>query len=149
MMLTFVIASVLLSPAAKAQNVSQTAMAGPYSVTLKVLPAESFSGPNAAMAWDGGAEPNHLNGPDHPNHHMVAFIKMNGAPVLDADVTIRYRRLPPTKGEWMSLPMARMHMAGMGLKTTHYGNNVKLTSGTFQVQVTVNGKGPAEFHFSM
>ena len=141
---------ILLVPvAAQAQTISKTAKTGDYSITLKVLPAESFSGPHADMARDGGAEPNDINGPKHPNHHLVAFVKENGKPVEKAKVSINYREVSPNKGDWMSLPVVRMHMAGMGLETTHYGNNVKLAPGSYEARVTVNGKGPATFHFSL
>ena len=146
---------ILLAPlAAQAQTISKTAKTGDYSITLKVLPAESFSGPHADMVRDGGAEPNDINGPEHPNHHLVAFVKENGKPVENAKVSISYREISPDKGEWMSLPVVRMHMAGMnmagmGLETTHYGNNVKLSPGKYETRVTVNDSKPAVFHFSL
>lgn len=134
---------------AQAKNVSQTAMAGAYSVTLKVLPAESFSGPHAEMMRDGGAKADMVNGPGRPNHHLVAFIAENGKPVEKAKVTISYRKLSPKPGKMMRLPVARMHVVGKGLATTHFGNNVSLGPGSYEVHVTVNGKGPATFHFSL
>jgi hypothetical protein len=134
---------------ALAQKISKTAMAGDYSVTLKVLPAESFTGTDAAMSRDGGAEPNDIKGPEHPNHHLVAFVKKDGKPVEKATVSIRYREVSPERGGWMSLPVVRMHMTGMSRETTHYGNNVKLGSGSYEARVTVNGSEPAVFHFSL
>lgn len=140
----------LLMPlAAQAQTISKTARTGVYSITLKVLPAESFGGPHAEMAQDGGAEPNLINGPEHPNHHLVAFVKANGKPVERAKVSISYRQVSPKKDEWMSLPVARMHVAGKGLQTTHYGNNVKLAPGKYEARVVVNESKPAVFHFSL
>jgi hypothetical protein len=149
MALTFVFASLILPSAAQAQKISEKAMAGTYSVTLKVLPAEAFSGPHAEMAWDAGAKADMLSGAAGPNHHLVAFVEESGKPVENATVSISYRELSPKSGEWMSLPVARMHVAGKGLETTHYGNNVKLAPGSYEVRVTVNGKGPATFHFSL
>jgi hypothetical protein len=141
---------ILLVPvAAQAQNISKTAKVGAYSVTLKVLPAESFSGPHSDMARDGGAEPIDINGSEHPNHHLVAFVKENGKPVEEAKVSISYREVSANKGEWMSLPVVRMHMAGMGSQTTHYGNNVRLAPGKYEARVTVNGSEPTVFHFSL
>ena len=142
--------SVLLAPvAAQAKNISKTVKAGGYSITLKVLPAESFTGPHSEMTRDGGAEPNDLNGPEHPNHHLVAFVKENGKPVEDATVSISYREVAPEKGAWVSLPVVRMHVTGKGLETTHYGNNVKLVPGKYAVRVTVNDSQPAVFHFAL
>lgn len=143
-------ASVLVVPAvSNAQPISKTASAGPYSVTLKVLPAESFTGPKAAMTRDAGAKPELLNGPAHPNHHMVVFLKRNGKPVEKARVRILYRKRSAHAGAWMTLPVVRMHVTGHGLATTHFGNNVRLGPGAYQVRVTVNGRGPANFRFSL
>jgi hypothetical protein len=147
--LIFALGALLIPGATLAVNVSKTATAGAYSVTLKVLPAESFRGPKAEMARDGGAEPNFLNGPEHPNHHLVAFVAESGKPVEDATVDISFRRLSPKMGRSMNLPVVRMHVAGKGLATTHYGNNVELPAGNYEVRVTVNGEGPATFRFSL
>ena len=135
--------------AAQAQNISQSAQSGAYSITLKVLSAESFTGSDSEMARDGGAEPNAINGPEHPNHHLVAFVREKGEPVENAAVSISYREVSPIKGDWTSLPVARMHVAGKGLKTTHYGNNVKLGPGHYEVRVTVNASKPAVFQFTL
>lgn len=141
---------VLLAPiAAHAQVVSKTAKAGSYTVNLKVLPAESFTGPKAAMTRDAGAQPNRVNGPEHPNHHMVAFIRQGGKPVENATVSMRYRELSPKMGAWTTLPVARMHVTGKSLQTTHYGNNVMLSPGEYEASVTVNGGQPVNFTFSL
>jgi hypothetical protein len=147
--ITFTSALLLLPRVSPAQTVSKTATAGPYSVTLKVLPAESFRGPKPEMARDGGAEPNYLVGAARPNHHMVAFVNRNTRPVEDATVSISYRRISSTNSEWKSLPVVRMHVTGESVATTHYGNNVDLPLGNYEVRVTVDGKGPATFRFSL
>ncbi len=134
---------------ARAQVVSKTAHTGSYMVNLKVLPAESFSGPHAAMARDGGAQPNQAGGPEHPNHHMVVFVRKGGKPVENATVTMRYRQVSPTMGNWKTLPVVRMHVRGHGLATTHYGNNVALAPGSYEVRVSVNGSKPAILRFSL
>jgi len=118
--------------------ISLEATTGPYSLALKVLPAESFAGPHGEMAWDSGAKPVMLSAKPAPNHHMGVFVKKDGKPVEDASVSIRYRMLKPTAGPWHTLPVARMHVAGKSRKTTHYGNNLLLSPGTYAVQVTVN-----------
>ncbi len=142
-------ALLLLPTMASAGPIRKTATAGPYSVTLAVLPAESFRGSHAKMVRDAGAQPNTLNGPDHPNHHMVVFIKQDGKPVKNAKVGISYRRLSPKMGAWAAEPVVRMHAAGKGPGTTHYGNNVRLAPGSYQVRVTVDGSGPATFRFTL
>ncbi len=144
-----VLGILLLTAVGQAKPISKTAKAGVFSVTLKVLPAESFLGPHAAMVRDAGAEPNTLKGPEHPNHHMVAFVKENGKPVENATVDISYRKLSPKMGAWTALPVVRMHVAGHSLATTHYGNNVRLGPGRYEARVTVNGNGPATFLFRL
>lgn len=149
-------AGALLTPAVgNAQNISMTATAGAYTVTLKVLPAETFTGAKAEMAKDAGAAPDAVNGPGKPNHHLVAFVTRDGKPVEDATVTISYRKAPSNTasadgtGGWTALGVVRMHVAGKGLETTHYGNNVRLATGTYDVRVSVNGSAPATFKVSV
>lgn len=134
---------------ASTTNISQTAAAGPYSLNLKVLPAESFRGSHVEMTRDAGAEPSFVDGPEHPNHHLVVFVKKDGVPVEDASVTISYKRVSPRTSKWGKLPVVRMHVTGKGLATTHYGNNVNLAPGNYEVRVTVDGKGPATFRFPL
>lgn len=152
-------AALLVPHYALAQNVSQNAMAGKYSVTLKVLPAEAFMGPGAMMVRDSGAKAEAVNGPMHPNHHMVVFIKKDGKPVEHAHVKIWYRMAMGKmknmgnmkmsgKNKWMKLPVVRMHVKGKGAATTHFGNNLVLQPGNYEAKVTVNGK-TAMFHFTL
>lgn len=147
--LTLAFAGLLFPHPVHAQNVSKTAMAGPYSVTFKVLPAETFTGITAEMVRDGGAKPLLVGGNTPPNHHMVAFITKNGAPIENAKVVIQYRQLRPQAGPWNTLPVVRMHVAGKSRATTHYGNNLILIHGEYEARITVNGKGTAHFHFSV
>lgn len=135
--------------AAHANPVSETGMAGAYTVILKVLPAESFSRPNTEMVRDGGAKPVTLTATPKPNHHMVVFVKKGANLVENAKVSIRYRELKPRKSGWINLPVVRMHVAGKGRQTTHYGNNVALLPGSYRVLTMVNGKGPARFKFTL
>jgi hypothetical protein len=132
-----------------AQDVSQTVTSGPYTVTLKVLPAESFKGVDAEMTRDGGAMPDTLDSPNPPNHHMVVFVEENGAPVKHATVTIRYKKDGGDVNAWTLLPVMRMHVAGKGAQTTHFGNNVTLQPGTYEARVEVNGSAPIDFAFSV
>jgi len=140
--IAFAIGATLVTCAAQAagngNKISMQATAGHYSIALKVLPAESFAGPHSEMAWDHGAKPVLKTAKPAPNHHLVVFVKKDGKPVEDASVSIRYRMLKPSTGPWHTLPVARMHVAGKSLKTTHYGNNVVLSTGTYAIRVTVN-----------
>jgi hypothetical protein len=147
--LTFLLALAAAPAVARDHTISKTERAGAYSVNLKVLPAESFTGPKAEMVRDAGAEPTLVTGPEHPNHHVVAFVKKDGKPVEEADVQIGYRSASTSPGAWIELPVTRMHVAGKGLDSTHYGNNVNLPAGTYEVRVTVSGAGPAQFRISL
>jgi hypothetical protein len=138
----------LLGPtASRAQNINQEAKSGPYTFNLKVLPPESFHGEHAEMARDSGAKAVMVDGSEHPNHHLVVFISKNGKPVEDAQLTIRYRQ--NHSGPWKRLPVARMHVAGKGPATTHYGNNVNLAPGNYEVRVTLTGGRSATFRFTL
>lgn len=89
------------------------------------------------MARDSGAMAMAVSGPAHPNHHLVVFIKKNGKPLENAHVTIAYRQ--SQWAHWKELPVARMHVAGKGPETTHYGNNVDLAPGKYEVRVKAEG----------
>ena len=147
--LPFALAASLAQGAAPTHPISRTAKDGPYALTLKVLPAEAFTGTHAAMVADSGAAPVVLSGPEHPNRHLVVFVRRNGKPVEHAAVTIQYRPASATNGSWTDLPVARMHVTGKSLATTHYGNNVALTAGAYSARVTVNGVGPVTFRFTL
>lgn len=133
----------------KAQEISQTKTVGKVMITMKVLPAEAFKGPNAEMTWDSGADPDYLQSSPKPNHHLVAFVKNDGKPVEDAMVSISYRELSPKKGDWMTLPVARMHVSGKGMETTHYGNNLSLAKGDYEARVTIKDNPAVLFKFSL
>ena len=153
--LTLAVGAFLAPGVARAQNISKTATAGAYTVTLKVLPAETFTGAGAEMARDAGAAPDAVNGPGKPNHHLVAFVTKDGKPVEDATVTISYRQASANTagsdgmGSWTALGVVRMHVAGKGPETTHFGNNVHLAAGSYDVRVSVNGSAPATFRISL
>ncbi|GET22842.1 hypothetical protein JCM18694_30880 [Prolixibacter denitrificans] len=116
---------------------------------MKVLPAETFEGAGAEMKWDGGASAVTMNSAPKPNHHLVAFLKEGGKPVENASVMISYRELSPEKSDWTSLPVCRMHVAGKGMDTAHFGNNLWLAKGEYEARVTVNKNPAVTFHFEL
>ena len=138
-----VFGALLFSAPARAQKINEIARSGPYTFNLKVLSPESFQGPNAEMVRDSGAEPVLVSGPIQPNHHLVVFIKKNGKPVENAQVNITYTR--SEWGHWKRLPVVRMHVAGKGPETTHFGNNVLLKPGKYRVEVRVDHKVKSHF----
>lgn len=143
--LAFAFGAFLASCAAQAKIVSRTARVGPYTVTLNLLPAESFAGGHSAMAWDGGAKPYRLKQSPKPNHHLVVFIKKHGKPVENASVKIRYRLMGGKSG-WQTLPVARMYVRRKGPRTMHYGNNVLLAPGNYAIRVRIVGASSHLFH---
>lgn len=147
--LAFLAAGLIASNTAEAKNISKTAKAGNVWVTLKVLPAEAFEGAHSSMVRDAGAMPMLLSNSPRPNHHMVVFLKSDNKPVEKASVMILYRQSAPHKGKWTLLPVVRMHVAGKSLATTHFGNNVKLDPGDYEVIVVVDHNPPADFHFKL
>jgi hypothetical protein len=124
-------------------------MAGPYRVVLGLLPAEPFYTADQVrqqhvvdgMVAVAGALPVPPHASAHPNHHLVFHIfDAAGHAVQGAHVTIVYASAPgdanaiaPTH-----LPVVEMQAAGKGPESTHYGNNVALPPGTYDVTVTVN-----------
>lgn len=146
-----IMALCVLPPSVNAQTkpVNEVKRDANYIVDLKVLPAESFRGAKEQMTRESGAKAVLENGHDHPNHHMVVFIKKAGRPVENAKVSIRYRELSPKMGKWKTLPDARMYATVDGIKSTHYGNNVHLAPGKYEARVTVNGGAPVTFRFSL
>jgi len=150
-------AGFLPSPAyAQAQTISETAKVDVYSITLKVMvpPTNFLNGPKAVTVCGGVSEPNRVR--TCINCFMVAFIKENGKPVGHARVNISYRKLSPEAGPWTELPVVRMWIGtewqalqAETPQTTHFGNHVQLLPGRYQAFVTVNGRGPATFRFSL
>lgn len=139
--------------AASGQN-SMTRQSGPYTLNLNLLPAEPFVAPSkandpahaGAMVTGSGAPPVRRNGPAHPNYHLVVFISKKGQPVEQAKVSMRYRR--QNGKHWHTLPVTQMWVAGKGRGTMHFGNNVHLAPGQYQVQVSVNDRPQVTFHLN-
>jgi type II secretory pathway component GspD/PulD (secretin) len=140
---------VILPACAQAQELNKTGTAGKFTITLKLLPTKSFSGPNAEMVRDGGANAVEVSGPEQPNHHLAAFLTQNDQPVEKAEVAISYRESSSSPMKWTELPVVRMHEAGKSMDTTRFGNNVRLPPGGYEVQVTVNGEMSATFQITL
>jgi hypothetical protein len=138
----------MMSPAGMAMQ-----MAGPYRVMLGFLPAEPFytadqvakDHVSEGMMIVGGAAPVPLDAPSHPNHHLVFHIfDAAGNVVQGAHVTIVYA-LATGDTTPTSVPVVEMQAVGKGPASTHYGNNVTLPPGTYNVTVTVNGSNTTTF----
>lgn len=137
-----------LAASAASHNQSITHKTQGWTMTLKLLPAESFTH-KVDNATKG--EMDVLGGAAQPlvkskaNHHLVVFLKHNGAAVEHATVQMRYEAVKPRHGGWVNVPVVRMDVAGKGMKTTHFGNNVLLKPGKYRVEVTVDHKVKSDF----
>lgn len=117
-----------------------------YTMTLALLPAEQFVSKADAhnkqdagkMVNGPGASPVRPNASAQPNHHLVVFLKKNGKPIEHANVSITYTRMGIKNAKTKVLPVTQMWVAGKGMKSAHFGNNVHLAPGRYRVHVTVN-----------
>jgi hypothetical protein len=139
--------------AANAADVMQTKTVGAYRVELHVLPAEPFFSKQEVadkhvtegMEIEGGAAPVAPDAASHPNHHLIVhvFDKRTGKAVTDATVTLSFVALDG-KGNPAGTPndvaVVVMQAIGKGPASTHYGNNVTMPAGPYNVTVTVNGQ---------
>lgn len=96
----------------------------------------------------GGAKP--MSADAHPNCHMIVHVydAQTDEPFTDAKVSMAYQALDAEgkpQGAAINVPVAVMQVIGQGAETTHYGNNVVLPDGTYDVTVTANDKS-AVFH---
>lgn len=133
----------------RAESISQTKTVGNCTVTLRVLPPESYRGPHSAMISSGGAAPYYLDSHIKPTHHMVVFLSKDGKPIENAHVMIRYRLASETGNHgWHWLAVNRMYARGAGIASTHYGNNLVLAPGKYEVCVKSNGK-MVTFHITV
>jgi hypothetical protein len=144
--------------AAYAADAMQSKTVGDYRVELHVLPAEPFFSKadiaarniKEGMEIEGGAPPVPPDADSHPNHHLVihVFDKKTSKAVTDATVTMNFVALDAKAkpiGAPSEVPVVVMQAVGKGPASTHYGNNVTMPTGRYDVTVTVNGK-KAEFN---
>lgn len=133
----------------KAAPTALTRTAGSYRLVLELLPAEPFytqavyerTHPKQGMLVIRGAAPVRVDGPLHPNYHLIVhvFNRATGSVVQDADVVMRYAALSGSADRATHvLPVVEMQAIGGGPLSTHYGNNVALRPGAYRVTVTVN-----------
>jgi len=122
-------------------------------IELHVLGAEPFytkeevatTKTKSGMLIMGGAKPLGLEDTPRPNHHLVihVFDAKSSKAITDADVSLSFQALNAKgepSGEMVEVPIVIMQAIGKGPQSTHYGNNVAMADGTYQVFITVNGK---------
>jgi len=139
--------------AADAADVMQTKTVATYRVELHVLPAELFFSKQdvadkhvkEGMEIEGGAAPVAPDADSHPNHHLIVhvFDKQTGKAVADATVTMSFVALDGKgnpAGTASDVAVVVMQAIGKGPVSTHYGNNVTMPMGHYNVMVTVNGQ---------
>ena len=125
---------------------------GSLRVELHVLPAEPFFTKDEVSAGKGtegmlimgGAKPLALDANPHPNHHLVihVFDTKTGKAITNAKVKIDFQSLDKNGnlfGTLIQTPIVVMQVIGKGAQSTHYGNNVIMPDGPYNVSVVVNG----------
>lgn len=140
---------------------TQSISAGPYRIELHVLPPEPFYTAQevttkhltAGMLVVRGAHPVSPDASPAPDHHLIVhvFRRDGGKPVADATVTISFRKDNGSgrpAGSVVRVPVVVMQAIGGGPASTHYGNNVRMGTGSYTVTAAVNGT-PAIFHMRM
>ena len=118
-----------------------------------MLPAEPFFSKEdvaakqvkEGMEVQGGATPVMVDAASHPNHHLVVHVfgKKTHHAITDATVTMSYAPLDREgipAGAPVAVPVVVMQAIGKGPSSTHYGNNVTMPPGRYQVTVFVNGE---------
>jgi|GEM_PF-1009506 hypothetical protein len=146
----------LLWAAAWGKNVMKVKTVDGIRIELHVLPAEPFftadeaaaKHATAGMLIMGGAAPVAPDAESKPNHHLVVhvFDAKTGKAVTDATVSMSFRPIDASgkpSGDSVEVPVVVMQAIGKGAQSTHYGNNVTMSSGKYSVAVTVNGKKAA------
>lgn len=124
-----------------------------YRVELHILPAEPFFSKQdvvdkhvkEGMEIEGGAAPVPPDADSHPDHHLVVHIfnRRSGAVVTDAKVTMSFVAVDANGkpvGAPTDVPVVVMQAIGGGPASTHYGNNVAMPPGRYNVIVDVNDK---------
>lgn len=160
--LTFVIAALFLAMAgimnARAVHIMKTKTTDGLRMELHVMQAEPFYSADQVKADPslkgmlivGGAKPLQPDANPKPNCHLIVhvFNAKTDKPLSDAKVSMKYQLLGKDgkpQGPAKDVPVAIMQVIGKGAATTHYGNNVVLPDGTYDVTVVANGK-TAVFH---
>lgn len=136
---------------AAAEAVQQSQNAGGYRVELELLPLQPIytrkqvesDHINSGMVIVG-AEPTGFAATPKSNHHVIVRVldEKTGSPVTDAKVDL-YVQPFNSEGELTtdlsSIPVVKMETLGPGPSSTHYGNNLLLSSGRYRFSVVVNG----------
>jgi hypothetical protein len=151
--LSTLVLAIGIAVSANAADVKETKTVGPYRVELHVLPAEPFFSKDEiaakhvkeGMQVEGGTTPVPLNAPSHPNHHLVVhvFDQKSGQALTNAKVTLRFEPLDDkgkAVGASVEVPVVIMQAIGKGPLSTHYGNNVTMPAGRYQVTAAANGE---------
>jgi len=152
-LIAVLVSAIVGAVAANAADVMQKRTVGTYRVELHVLPAEPFfskadvaaKNVKEGMEIEGGAAPVAPDADSHPNHHLVVhvFDKKTGKVVTDATVTMSFVALDAKgkpSGAANDVAVVVMQAIGKGAASTHYGNNVTMHAGRYDVTVTVNGQ---------
>ena len=135
-----------------------SAVAGPYRVSIQVTPSQPvYATPAAAKTAGvvtgliavGGDAPVTLAASPAPTTFLAVQVvnAMTGAMVHKADVNILVT--PTAGGASLQLPVAKLEEMGQGASSDEYGNNAALKPGDYTVTVDVNAKAETWFHITV
>jgi hypothetical protein len=133
-----------------AAEVMATKTLGAYRVDLHVLPAEPYVTKDevaskhvtAGMEIEGGAPPVMPDAATHPNHHLFVYVldKKTGHALTNATIAMKFAPAGKPDSTAVDVPIVIMQMIAMGPEATHWGNNVTMPDGRYQVTVNINGE---------
>jgi hypothetical protein len=150
---TALIVLIACATSVRAGDMMKTVTMDGLRVELHVLPAEPFftadevavSNVKEGMLIMGGAKPIAPDVASHPNHHLVVHVydAKTGKAIPNAKVSMNFQLLDEKgkpNGAVVDVPIVVMQAIGKGPQSTHYGNNVVMSNGTYFIAVMVNGK---------
>jgi hypothetical protein len=147
------VAGLLAFTVVSAGSVVVDTTVGGLKIELHVMQAEPFftkeqvtsKKVTEGMLVMAGAKPIGLSDTTHPNHHLVihVFDAKTSRAVTNAKVTMSLQAVDEMgmkKGSAVEIPVVVMQAIGKGEQSTHYGNNVTMADGSYEVTLVINGK---------
>lgn len=156
-----IVLAIAFTVSAEARNIMKTATKGGIKIELHILPAEPFytaDEVNSNKVKEGmliisGAKPLSIDSDMHPNRHLVVHIydPKSGKAITTAAVSISFQKINAKgkpAGNTINVPIVIMQAIGKGVESTHYGNNVVMPAGSYQINIAANGN-KVVFHVTL
>jgi hypothetical protein len=135
----------------QAGHIVKDTVTGGLKISLHVVEAEPFftrqeveaKKVTAGMLIVSGAAPLTPEDSAKPNHHLVvhAYDAKSGKALTKAQVTMSFQSVDATgkpAAAEVAVPVVTMQAIGKGPQSTHFGNNVVMPDGIYEVKVRVN-----------